>query len=185
MKLKRGTCYLVNGKKVWIEIDQGGDCVLVCDTETRKLEDNFFFVVREELKPVVKCQKSKTVTYLNQKKELDIFYESQDIPDRCENCNRKLKAFNKFAKRSVTAHILPKAEEDFPEVATHPDNIMFLGSSLFSDCNCHNLWDGLDAAQRKKMRIYPVALERVKHFIDLIPEDKLNKVYKYLGVGTI
>lgn len=118
------------------------------------------------------------------KQELNVFFASQilQIPERCENCNEKLNAYSSFAKRSVTAHILGKGQNDFPMVATHPLNRMFLGCGLFSDCSCHSLWDLSDAETRKQMKCYPIALERLEAFKRLIPARKQAKAEKYLGL---
>lgn len=117
-------------------------------------------------------------------KELNIFFADQaaQVPERCENCHGLLKAFTPSAKRFVTAHILPKNERAFPSVATHPQNKMFLGCSLFSDCNCHGDWDYSDAETRKQMPVYKIALQRVECFIEqLNPRDQV-KAEKYLGL---
>jgi hypothetical protein len=189
MKLKRGTAHILDGKTpVWVELDAGGDCVFVCTSKERHLQDTFIWVVRKSITPAKKVAhksanafKSKTVERLNNKSDLDKWYESQDVPERCENCNQKLNAFNKWAKRCVTAHIVPKSL--FPEVATHPANRAFMGVALFGDCSCHNTFDHLDADTRKQMPIYPKIVERVKEFIHLIPENKLPKLEKYLGLN--
>ena len=187
MKIKRGAPFLYEGKPVWIERDKEDGTVIVCYAQSRAITDTFECVLVSNLTEIkksivgLKNTKSKVVDKINNKSDLDKWYESQDVPERCENCNQKLNAFNKWAKRCVTAHIVPKSL--FPEVATHPANRAFMGVALFSDCSCHNTFDHLDADTRKQMPIYQKIVERVKEFIHLIPENKLPKLEKYLGLN--
>lgn len=192
-KIKRGVEMLLNGQSVWANHDPGGDNVFVCVQKTQDVNkgDEFLWVVREDLKLARKIRagisaKPKALTEAKKsfKQELNVFYASQilQIPERCENCNEKLNAYSSFAKRSVTAHILGKGQNDFPMVATHPMNRMFLGCGLFSDCSCHSLWDLSDAETRKQMKCYPIALERLEAFKSLIPARKQAKAEKYLGL---
>lgn len=182
MKIKRGTEYLHENKPVWVEMDLENGLVLVCDSIRRGVEDfyhkvgiNTLLTKKSALKTLKTRQNKKPVLI-----ELDKWYESQEVPERCENCNLPLNAFNKWAKRCVTAHIVPKSQ--FPEVATHPMNRFFAGTHLFSDCSCHSEYDNLDAEHRKSMRIYPEIMKRAKEFVTLIPENKLPKFEKYLGL---
>lgn len=133
---------------------------------------------------IIRKAKSLTVDQINEKVALNNFFDGQgrQVPERCENCNLKLNAFSSSAKRCVTAHILPKNDNDFPSVAVHPDNRMFLGFGLFSDCNCHDLWDKRDAAARKTMHCYGLALLRVEGFIDQLTPHELVKFEKYFGL---
>lgn len=130
----------------------------------------------------IKHDKSKTVEELAKKHELNYFFDQQanQVPERCENCNRLLMAYSTWAKRGVTAHILPKSL--FLEVATNPNNIMFLGTGLFSDCNCHTNYDNNDAAYRKKMPCYKLALKRYEAFVNELSEPQQIKAEKYLGL---
>lgn len=132
----------------------------------------------------VKHQKSKTVEQIQKQNELNVFFADQalQVPERCENCNHKLNAFHAWSRRFVTAHILPKADNYFPMVATHPMNRLFLGVGMFSDCNCHTMYDNGDAETRKGMRCYTIALERLEAFKHLIPVFKQSKAEKYLGL---
>lgn len=136
---------------------------------------------------ITKRVKSLTVDEIIKKAGINEFFKLQalQVPERCENCNLLLRAHSDTAKRFVTAHILPKNDREFPTVATHPMNRMFLGFGLFSDCNCHDLWDKRDAEARKLMACYPVALERAQTFYDnLSPHDQV-RADKYLGIELI
>jgi hypothetical protein len=129
-------------------------------------------------------KKNLTVDQIKEKKELDGFYgvQADKVPGQCNNCGRNLMAYSKWAKKCVTAHILPKAI--FESVATHIDNVMFLGCGLFSDCNCHADWDNLDAEARKQMHCYDKAVERVESFYDELTPHEQNMADKYLGIES-
>lgn len=111
-----------------------------------------------------------------------MFFKAQGelVPLRCENCNLLLNACNAWAQKCVTAHILPKAL--FPSVAANPNNVMFLGCGIFSDCNCHSSYDNRDAEARKQMPCYPIALKRVELFYDELTPKQQNMADKYLGI---
>jgi hypothetical protein len=130
----------------------------------------------------IKKAKSLTADQTNKKVELDIFFKAQAelVPLRCLNCNRLLNAFNAWAKKCVTAHILPKVI--FESVAANMDNVMFLGCGLFSECNCHADWDNRDAEARKQMSCYPIALSRVELFYDELTPKEQVMADKYLGI---
>lgn len=80
------------------------------------------------------------------------------MPINCMNCKKPLRAVKEFAKRCVTAHILPKAE--FPEIASEKLNTFFLGAALIGVCSCHDDWDRKGKQYRTTMKIYPEAIER-------------------------
>lgn len=131
---------------------------------------------------IIRKAKSLTVDQINEKAAKNNFYNEQgrQVPERCENCNLKLNAFSRWAKKFVTAHIVPKAV--FESVATHPDNRMFLGVNMFSDCGCHAEWDNSDADHRKQMHCYSLALLRAEGFIDQLTYHELVKFEKYFGL---
>lgn len=114
------------------------------------------------------------------KKELKDFFVSLKIPMRCENCNFPLFATNDFARRCVSAHILPKSL--FPSIATNADNIIFLGSSLFSRCNCHNRFDEIGAKERSQMNIYDKVVSRYETLKESLTEAEIVKANKYLNI---
>lgn len=182
-KPKRGKEYIFEGATWYLNNIRPDGLFCLCNSRSMLPVDTYTIqdiASLTEAKNHIKRLPSKAAENLNNKKELDIWFEAQQVPERCENCNLPLNAFNKWAKRCVTSHILPK--NLFPEVATNPMNRMFLGTHLFSDCSCHPEWDNSDAETRKQMRVYPVAIERVKAFMHLIPENKLGKAEKYLGL---
>jgi len=128
----------------------------------------------------------KYVTYTIKRKpvkksgdEYKDFFESLVIPERCEECNERLLAFNNFGRRCVSAPILPK--QTFKSVAKHPDNILFMGAGLLGACNHHDVWDrGIE--NRKSMRVYKIALERLESFKHLLTDKELVMAEKYLGI---
>lgn len=133
----------------------------------------------------VKRVKNKAADQINSKADINKFFleQSEQVPANCENCGKLLRAYSMWTKRFVTAHILPKSEESgFPSVATHPDNRMFLGCSLFSDCGCHGNFDNKDAEYRKTMPVYEKALERADKFFDMLSPADQVRAEKYLGI---
>lgn len=116
---------------------------------------------------------------LKQKDEYKGFFESLTIPERCEECNQVLLAFNNFGRRCVSAHILPKST--FKSVAKHPDNILFLGSGILGGCRCHDTYDSC-IENRKSMRVYETALSRLEGFKHLLTDKEIVMAEKYLGL---
>lgn len=153
--------------------------VTLTQTENGKVAKVFKYQTKNH-----KRTKSLTVEQINKKAEINEFFDSQalQVPERCENCNLRLNAYAAWQKRFVTAHICPKNDKEFPTVATHPENRMFLGSGLFSDCSCHDLWDGRDAEARKKMHCYDLALSRAEKFYNALTPHEQNKFDKYFGL---
>lgn len=113
------------------------------------------------------------------KDEYKEFFESLTIPERCEECNQQLLAFNNFGRRACSAHILPKSK--FKSVAKHPDNILFMGASLLGACDCHDKWDrSIDS--RKSMRVYQRAVDRIYSLRNLLTDKEIISAQKYLGI---
>lgn len=110
------------------------------------------------------------------------FFESLTIPERCEECNQQLLAFNNFGRRCCSAHILAKSS--FKSVAKEPSNILFLGASLLGACDCHNKWDSC-IENRKSMRVYATALTRLEGFKHLLTDKEIVMAEKYLGINKI
>lgn len=111
-------------------------------------------------------------------KELNVFFASQllQIPDNCENCNESLAYLKRSSmKKAIIAHILPKRERfGFPEVATHPQNRLFL-------ClQCHGDFDTKGEEFAVKMKAFPLILERFKKFSHLISETNKQRLPFYL-----
>jgi len=168
-KLKRGTEHFLNGKPVYIERDKGDGTVFITNSKERLPGDNYWWVNKADLSiahqynsTISTKEKKATTAELSEKKQLDAFYNEMalKIPFNCQNCRRALYALNKGARRAVTCHILPKKEAQFPELATDPDNILFMGVYQFgSSCNDHTYWDA-NVESRMKMPIYEYALKR-------------------------
>lgn len=121
--------------------------------------------------------KRKPVT--THKDEYKEFFESLTIPERCEECNQQLLAFNNFGRRCVSSHILPKST--FKSVAKHPDNILFMGASLLGACDCHDKWDR-SIESRKSMRVYQMAVDRIYSIRNLLTDKEIISAKKYLGI---
>lgn len=118
------------------------------------------------------------------KEELDVFFANASLvfPDRCENCGKKLNKSTAFDRRAQTCHILPKTKNGgFPKVAIHPSNKIFM--CCFSGCYGHSNWDNQDAAKRKTMPVYKLAIERFREFEDSLTESEKIKAHKYLGIN--
>lgn len=117
------------------------------------------------------------------KKALEVFFADASLvfPTTCENCGQKLDNSTAFARKSQTCHILPKTKNGgFPSVASHPSNKVFM--CCFNGCNGHGNWDNQDAAKRKTMPVYEIALKRFREFEKELTEPEKIKAYKYLGL---
>lgn len=188
-KLKRGVPMIYNGQTVYIELEKSFGNVLVCDNEERRLEDAYFEVKRSELEPMNKARtgiqsKPKTLTKSEKvsKDGLNEFFDrmSLKMPFNCMNCMKPLYAHNKFAKRTVCAHIIEKSK--FPSVADLESNILFLGADLLGICDCHDRWDS-NIETRIKMKVYPLALKRFELFKHFLTDKELQKAGKYLNIA--
>jgi hypothetical protein len=179
-KIKRGTKLIYNGQTVEMERDREDGTALirmgtmfedvdVCDLEPVKK-------VNKPINKVSDTKKEKT----EREKLNDFFAEvSLKMPYECENCGQPLQAFNKFGKRSCTAHILPKS--GFPSVAMNADNILFMGAGFLGGCSCHDRYDaGIE--QRSKMKVYQVALKRFELLKPFLPDLELIRAYSYLNI---
>lgn len=187
-KLKRGQQFIYNGQTVYIELEKSFGNVLVCDNEERRLEDTYFEVKRSELEPMNKARtsiqaKPKVLTKSEKvsKDGLNEFFDriALKIPFNCQECRRPLYAMNKFARRSVSCHILPKSQ--FPSIATNEDNILFMGADLLGICRCHDTFDS-NIESRIRMKIYPIALKQFTKFRHLLTDKELIKACKYLNI---
>lgn len=111
-------------------------------------------------------------------KDLNVFFASQllHVPETCENCSESLLYLkHSTMKKAIIAHILPKREiGGFPEVATHPQNRLFL-------ClNCHGDFDTKGEEFAVKMKAFPLILERFEKFSHLISEANKQRLPAYL-----
>ena len=189
---KRGAKFYHTDLKcdLWLYRIISHDTYLMCDTPTFDAATGIF-----EPYPVSVLKSAKNAFKSNiknsapseekkqEKKERSDFYTNMALkmPFLCDNCNKPLNAFNKFAKRAVTAHILPKHE--FPELATDKDNIFFLGWQMLGVCSCHDDYDRKGAENRTKMKVYDLAVSRFNNSLkDKLSGKQLIKAYTYLNI---
>ncbi len=189
-RLKSGTAMILNGKTVWVERHREDNNVVICDNQKREYFDNFEVVshddlvpVRKGVKPIVSKPKVLTAPQKEFKDDLSAFYDdmAKVMPFNCMECLKPLYAANKFARRCVTAHILPKGL--FPSVATNVHNILFLGAGLVGICRCHDFYDA-SVENRVKMKVYKDAIESfVTYLRHELPETQLTAACEYLGLN--
>lgn len=204
IKPKRGTAFIdkKTGEKVFLNRIVDDKIYFVCNHESQGsvngIDIEFYRVKISDLTPVKKVrqpikqssdrspsQLAKAIEIKDMKDNLNLWFADQipQIPEFCENCGKKLMAFTSNQKRFVTAHILPKTPNGgFPSVATHPQNRMFLGVSLFSLCNCHDLWDQ-DRDTRSAMPCHKIAVQRFSLFKELLTTKELIKALDYLKIN--
>lgn len=201
---KRGTPYIdkSTGENVWLNRVVDDTTYFVCNDEKQGIDATFYKIKVKNLQPVhkqrsqINKQKPKSKMSVTQlanvlekeqfKKSLNVWFANQMpyIPANCENCGHLLKATTSEKKRFVTAHILPKTKEGgFPAVATHPQNRMFLGMGLFSDCDCHTVYDHATAEERASMKCHSLAVERFKQFRHILTPKELIKASDYLKIS--
>lgn len=109
-------------------------------------------------------------------KELGIFFASQirQIPKACEECGTGLSGWRSFLPAAIIAHILPKRETGFPEVATEENNIMFFCP------DCHTDFDNKGESHARQMKSLPIMKERLKLFYEKLTDRNKNRVPAYL-----
>lgn len=98
---------------------------------------------------------------------LNVFFASQvpQIPATCEECTGDIRYWREKNPRMLVAHILPKRKTGgFPSVSMHPQNRVFLCP------DCHTQMDNKGEDFVKKMKIYPIMIERLKKFAHCITE---------------
>lgn len=188
LKLKRPTALILKNERVNLFRHEKGStyCVVekadgtsvvaaLCDLD----------LVGKTRTPISNKVKHATPAELSDKKLLDAFFleMGEILPQLCENCSQPLNAFNRAARRAMTCHILPKKDDLFPELATDPDNILFMGVVIFgSSCNCHTSFDS-SVEKRMLMPIYPRALKQYKE--KLRPQLSVKKQQladEYMGI---
>lgn len=188
---KRGTQFYWPEKDLNVYLERVVDLenYFVSDDPNRSFKSNFHHVPAADLKqsinartPISQAPKAISAAKKSLKDELNDFFAHMALkmPHRCMNCDEPLFAFNQFAKRCVSAHILPKSE--FTSVATNELNIIFLGAAILCKCSCHDDWDGKGSDHRKRMAIYKVAIKRFDQFKHLLTQPELIKAYTYLGI---
>lgn len=94
-------------------------------------------------------------------------------PRNCEECGTSLKRWLNFMPFATIAHILPKRQSQFPEVATHPDNRMF----FCGDCHT-NLDYGF--FNPEDMKSIDIMRERFRKIEPFIAEENKHKIPNYL-----
>lgn len=132
--------------------------------------------IKQVVKPVSPEERKRRET-------LDDFFDRMALtmPYNCMNCGKPLYAFTKKAKRSVTAHLLPKSI--FKSIATDEANIVFMGADYIGcPCNCHDRYDA-NSDIRVTMPIYQVAKHNFETDLKfkLTPEE-LKQAYTYLKI---
>lgn len=191
-KVKRGTEFIViaTGMHVWFYILRPDQKYLVCLEKAMRNTDNYEVFGPEELKKPFQTGSSikQVVRPVSpeeraQRESLDQFFDRMALtmPYNCMNCGKLLYSFTKKAKRSVTAHILPKAT--FKSIETDEANILFMGADYIGcPCNCHDRWD-MNADIRVLMKIYPVALERFENNLKhKLTPGELKQAFTYLKI---
>ena len=129
----------------------------------------------------VNAGKKHNVEKREYKKELNVFFASQilQIPPCCEECGDDIRYWREKNPRMLVAHILPKRPNGgFPSVATHPLNRVF----LCPDCHTNMDLKGKDFV--KKMKTYPLMVERLKTFYPSIKEKHLISKFFDIFVGN-
>jgi hypothetical protein len=77
--------------------------------------------------------------------------------------------------RHATAHLLPK--KIFKSVATHELNYLILGAG----CGCHEKTHRID--KFIKMKIWPIAKERILTMMPFLPTDELRRISNQLLIA--
>ncbi len=77
--------------------------------------------------------------------------------------------------RHATAHLLPK--KIFKSVATHDLNYLILGAG----CGCHEKTHRID--KFIKMKIWPIAKERILTMMPFLPTDELRRISNQLLIA--
>lgn len=95
--------------------------------------------------------------------------EGEPIIVRCMECNTPI---SRLFARHATAHLLPK--KLFDSIKTNDLNYLILGAG----CGCHNKTHRLDTFV--KMKVWPIAKERIIALLPLLPYDELKFVSQQL-----
>lgn len=191
-KVKRGTEFIViaTNEHVWFEILRPDGRYLMCFSEARAITDSYDDFDKEELKQVNGSRSSikQVVRPVSaeekaHRESLNDFFDRMALtmPYNCMNCGKPLYASTKKAKRSVTAHILPKSI--FKSIETDTANILFMGADFIGcPCNCHDRWD-MNTGIRTKMNIYQLALERFENNLKhKLTPGELKQALTYLNI---
>lgn len=110
------------------------------------------------------------------KKSKGEFFKDQIAhgPKCCENCGGSLAGTKAINPAAIVAHILPKnPKTGFPSVAENFNNIWFACGE------CHTNYDNMGTAFVKKMKVFPLLVERVARFYDQIDPAERRRVPEY------
>ncbi len=189
VKYKAGNKVLYQGKEVYVSSSKRSDNkIVICDDENLQTGFNYEPVFPHELSPVRQLRQGIVTKPPTPEKRAELcdmtaFFDSlaDKVPFGCQNCNTPLYAFTKKAKRSVCAHIFPKAR--FESIATNPANILFMGADYIGcPCNCHDRWDANLDSRKKLTRAYRIALDRFEILKPAMTDKELVMAYEYLGL---
>lgn len=186
-KWKRGVERFLDGKPVYVERDRMDGTVLICNNKLLRPEDNYWDVMKSDLKDAPKYNTTLKVVKVKpakqkEKDEYSDFFKSlyHKVPFNCQNCRRALYALTNTQKKASCAHLLPKSV--FKSIATNPDNIVFLGVDVFgASCDCHTIFDK-SVEKRVKMPIYEVALKRYELLKPHLTPKEIQLADEYLGI---
>lgn len=188
-RYKKGNALIDKSKEqnVWVYHQKSESVVLVSTDPNFNSADDMYEANTGDLMNLrqnhSKSIKSKVKGATNEEKEakngLNAFFDSLVVPERCQECGDRLMAFNKFAKRSCCAHLLPKFK--FESIATNELNILFMGADFLGGCSCHDCWDK-SVSNRKKMEVYPLALQRYELLKEFLTNAEIVSADKYLGL---
>lgn len=130
--------------------------------------------VKPPRQPIRQVSKKKAKELRGQRPERDLqrewfdeieIKECKDGGTHCWNCGEFIP--QPFIK-AATAHVLPKRDNQFPSVATHPVNYMILGAG----CGCHNEYDR-SWKDASKMQVWKIAIERLGlMYYDITPIER-------------
>ncbi len=104
--------------------------------------------------------------------ELKLFFDNAiaEMPDKCQECGKKLFIPSVITKRAAVAHILPK--RNFKSIEAHPENKFYL-----CPLTCHADMDNRGSDFVKRMKLFPEMKRIVQQVLmPLIDESE----YKYI-----
>jgi hypothetical protein len=186
LKLKKPTSVILMGEEVTVFHHERGSshCVIELPDGTSKVAALCDLeLVGKQRTAIASGKKALTPEQATEKQQLNAFFSlmAEIAPFKCMNCGKFMFAVNKAAIRAITCHIVPKSI--FPELATDPDNVVFMGVYAFgSECDHHAIWD-YSVENRVKMAIYPLVIKRYYEKLrDKLSEAKQQLADEYLGI---
>lgn len=186
-KIKRKTKLFDSEKgiDIWVWFDKMDGEVVAYDNP--EFKPPYYLAKKSDLKQskqnkassISNKPKKLTEVQKSDKQKLTDFFDSLKVPDKCQECGQKLITYNKFARRSVCCHILPKFK--FESIAMNPLNILFMGADFLGGCCDHDIFDN-SVSNRIKMNVYPLVLERFDMLKPLLTLAETLKAMEYLGI---